>query len=120
MLVPPGIEGYTNSVMQRPDDFRARIAEAQALLADAGYGPGGRPFPTIEIHYNTMEMHKQIAEQIADTWKSELGVSAKLLNQEWKVYLDTQSSKNYDVSRSAWIGKTNTASMDLVRGLVNR
>ena len=109
-LVPPGIAGYANATMAHrggdgvDSDMRENVAEARALLADAGYGPGGRSFPTIEIHYNTMEMHKAIAEQISDTWKAELGISAKLLNQEWKVYLDTQSSKNYDVSRSAWIG----------------
>jgi len=33
-----------------------------------------------------------------------LGIDAKLLNQEWKVYLDTQNTITYDVSRSAWIG----------------
>ncbi|MEM9382289.1 MAG: ABC transporter substrate-binding protein, partial [Planctomycetota bacterium] len=46
----------------------------------------------------------QIAIVIADAWSKYLGISAKLLNQEWKVYLDTQSSLGYDVSRSAWIG----------------
>ena len=33
-----------------------------------------------------------------------LGIKTSLLNQEWKVYLDTQSNLDYDVSRSAWIG----------------
>ena len=47
---------------------------------------------------------RNIAEVIADSWKRNLGVDAKLLNQEWKVYLDTQSNLQYDVSRSAWIG----------------
>ena len=34
----------------------------------------------------------------------DLGIDAKLLNQEWKVYLDTQNTVTYDVSRSSWIG----------------
>ena len=37
-------------------------------------------------------------------WKEELNIDVALENQEWKVYLDTQNSKNYDLSRSAWIG----------------
>ncbi|MEM7517175.1 MAG: ABC transporter substrate-binding protein [Planctomycetota bacterium] len=45
-----------------------------------------------------------IAIVIADAWAKNLGVNVKLLNQEWKVYLDTQSTLGYDVSRSAWIG----------------
>ena len=48
--------------------------------------------------------HKDIAEVLADTWKRELGLNAKHLNQEWKVYLDTQRTISFDVSRSAWIG----------------
>ena len=60
--------------------------------------------PTIELLYNTNETHKDIAEVLADTWKRELGLNAKHLNQEWKVYLDTQRTISYDVSRSAWIG----------------
>ncbi len=78
--------------------------EARRLLAEAGYGEGGKPFPKLEIHFNTSETHKDVAEVIMDAWKRELGIDIKLKNQEWKVYLDTQKSLEYDVSRSAWIG----------------
>jgi len=47
---------------------------------------------------------RDIAEVVAESWRRNLGINAKLQNQEWKVYLDTQSSLEYDVSRSAWIG----------------
>lgn len=98
-LVPPGMPGYQAVTMGS-----SNVAEAKALLAEAGFGPGGAPFPTIEIHYNTLESHRDIAEIVAESWRSNLGIEAKLLNQEWKVYLDTQSNLQYDVSRSAWIG----------------
>lgn len=98
-LVPPGMNGYTSVNMGS-----SNIAEARALLAEAGYGPDGAPFPTMEIHYNTDEAHRDIAEVVAESWRANLGIEAKLLNQEWKVYLDTQSTLGYDVSRSAWIG----------------
>lgn len=80
------------------------LVEARRLLADAGYGKGGKPFPKLEIHFNTSETHKDVAEVIMDAWKRELGIDIKLKNQEWKVYLDTQKSLQFDVSRSAWIG----------------
>ncbi len=108
--VPPGIEGYRNAEMAHASaaDYQAGleqdIVEAKRLLAEAGFGPGGKQLPTIEIHYNTQETHKDIAEVIADSWKRHLGLKVKLLNQEWKVYLDTQSNLDFDVSRSAWIG----------------
>jgi oligopeptide transport system substrate-binding protein len=112
-LVPYGMTGYAaqqlaHASSQDPRGYDAGLAadqeEARRLFAEAGYGPGARPFPTIEIHYNTSETHRDIAEVIADTWKRVLGIDAKLLNQEWKVYLDTQRTLGYDVSRSAWIG----------------
>ena len=103
-LVPPGMAGYTVAEMTRDEDPAANAEEARRLLAEAGYGPKGKPFPIIEVHYNTSETHATIALVIADAWSRELGIRAKLLNQEWKVYLDTQSTINYDVSRSAWIG----------------
>ena len=80
------------------------MEEAKRLIEEAGYGPGGKRLPTIEILYNTSETHRDIAEVLADSWKRNLGLTAKLLNQEWKVYLASQSSIDYDVSRSAWIG----------------
>ena len=37
-------------------------------------------------------------------WKKNLGVETRLVNQEWKVYIDAQHSMNYQISRSAWSG----------------
>jgi oligopeptide transport system substrate-binding protein len=79
---------------------------ARQLLADAGY-PDGKGLPPIEILYNTMEDHKRIAEAVQQMWKKNLGVDARLLNQEWKVYLDSMHSMNYQVARQGWIGDYN-------------
>ena len=59
--------------------------------------------PTIELLYNTSENHRAIAEAIQQMWKNTLGVNISLLNQEWKVYLDMQHSKNYTMERAGWI-----------------
>ncbi|MAF66121.1 MAG: hypothetical protein CMJ84_10760 [Planctomycetes bacterium] len=116
-FVPPGLPGYGKVEMAseaaRGFATGAEVAEAgfardveraRELLAEAGFGPDGAELPTIEIHYNTDETHKDVAEVIADGWKKRLGLNVKLLNQEWKVYLDTQKTRTFDVSRSAWIG----------------
>ncbi|MEM8712092.1 MAG: peptide ABC transporter substrate-binding protein [Planctomycetota bacterium] len=103
-LVPPGMTGYSGSEMPHGTSYEEDLARAAELIAEAGYGPGGKKFPTIEVHYNTSDAHRDIAIVIADAWAKNLGINVKLLNQEWKVYLDTQASLGYDVSRSAWIG----------------
>ncbi len=96
-FVPSGITGYTVSKAVEYDPERAR-----ELLAQAGY-PGGEGFPEAEILINTSENHRRIAEAIQAMWREKLGVEIGIFNQEWKVYLDSQSSLNYDISRSGWI-----------------
>lgn len=97
-FTPPDTVGYTSRTSLRYDPEAAR-----RLLAEAGY-PGGKGFPAFEILYNTSEAHKAIAEAIQQMWKRELGIEIRLLNQEWKVYLDTEKRLDYEVSRAGWIG----------------
>ncbi len=97
-FTPPNTAGYTSRARHVED-----IGAAKKLLAEAGY-PEGKGLPTLEIHFNTQEAHKAIAEAIQQMWKKNLGVETRLVNQEWKVYMDSQHSMNYQISRSAWIG----------------
>jgi oligopeptide transport system substrate-binding protein len=97
-LTPPDTKGFTPRAQVKFD-----IEGAKQLLAEAGF-PGGRGLPTIEIHYNTSENHRAIAETIQQMWKRNLGIETTLRNEEWKVYLDSQSHTNYVVSRAGWTG----------------
>ena len=36
-------------------------------------------------------------------WKNELNIDISLINQEWKVYLDTTTQKNFTMSRRGWV-----------------
>lgn len=106
-FVPYGIQDATSD-----KDFRDvggefftdnNIEEAKALIEEAGY-PDGKGFPEFQLLYNTSEAHKSIAEAIQQMWKKNLGIQCKLINQEWKVYLDNRSKLQYDVARAGWIG----------------
>jgi oligopeptide transport system substrate-binding protein len=97
-MTPPGTMGYFPESTLNFDPEAAK-----RLLAEAGY-PNGEGFPPIEILYNTNEGHRKIAVALQEMWKNYLNIDIKLLNQEWKVYLATESAGDYQISRGGWIG----------------
>ncbi|GAB4173965.1 MAG: peptide ABC transporter substrate-binding protein [Terrimicrobiaceae bacterium] len=97
-FVPPGIDGYTGSGSLPYDPDAAR-----ALLAEAGY-PGGEGFPLTTYLYNESQQNESIAIELRDMWTKELGVTVNLARQEWKVYLNSLSSLDYEIARSSWVG----------------
>lgn len=97
-LTPPGTLGF-DAGPQFPSDIPA----AQALLAEAGF-PGGQGMAPIEILYPSSDNGRIICEALQQMWRKNLGIDVRLYNQEWKVYLDTMNTGNYDLAWSAWIG----------------
>ena len=76
---------------------------ARKLLAEAGF-PGGQGFPRLSVLYNTSESHRAIAQAVQHMWKTELGIDIELMNQDWKVYLNTVKQLDYDIARGSWLG----------------
>ncbi len=97
-FTPPNAGGY-NAEARLPHDPKL----ARQLLAEAGF-PEGKNFPTFELLYNTSESHRTIAVAIQQMWKTELGIDIELHNQEWKAYLSTRESGEFDILRAAWFG----------------
>ncbi|MEL4013583.1 peptide ABC transporter substrate-binding protein [Dryocola clanedunensis] len=83
-------------------------AQAKTLLQAAGYGPN-KPLQ-LTLLYNTSENHQKIAIAVASMWKKNLGVAVKLQNQEWKTYIDSRNTGNFDVIRASWVGDYNEPS----------
>lgn len=94
-----GVELHNPEYASWPRD--KRIAEAKKLLSEAGYNES-HPL-VFNLLYNTSESHQRIAIAASSMWKKNLGVEAKLQNQEWKTMLDTMHTHNFDAVRYAWI-----------------
>ena len=78
------------------------VEEAQALLAEAGY-PGGEGFPEFVLLYNTSEGHQTVAELVQEMFKTNLGITCTLENQEWAVFQDTRTQGDYEMARGGWL-----------------
>jgi oligopeptide transport system substrate-binding protein len=93
----PGNSGYTPGAK-----LEGSIADAKRLLAEAGY-PDGKGMPTLELLYNTHDGHRSVGEAIQAMWRTNLGVELTLHNQEWKVYIDSHQSHNFQLTRWSWL-----------------
>ncbi|MBD2779154.1 peptide ABC transporter substrate-binding protein [Xenorhabdus sp. 38] len=87
---------------------KERDEQARTLLKDAGFGPKN-PLK-ISLLYNKLENNQRIAIAIGSEWKKKLGVEVKLVNQEWKTYVDNRNTGNFDVVRASWTGDYNEPS----------
>ncbi len=115
-ISPPNLEGYDVPVPEYASwTQEQRVAEARRLLAEAGYGPGGKPL-RIEILYNTQERHRQIAIAAGAMWKQTLGIDVTLDNQEWKVVLERMAQKDFPgLLRRTWIASIPVDHLKLLR-----
>lgn len=103
-LVPDGLPDYEPPT---PDYAAASQAEREAMArefyAEAGYSEAA-PLE-VELRYNTSENHRKIAVAVAAMWKQVLGVRTRLINEEFRVFLQNRRLKrNTEIFRAGWIG----------------
>jgi len=102
--VPPGVASYTP---QTPEwaawPVERRLAEARRLYAEAGYS-ATQPLD-VELRYNTGDNHKRVALAVSWMWRQALGVRTRLVNEEYKVFLQNRRSRLHtQLFRADWIG----------------
>lgn len=84
----------------QPKNILSESAElARERLAAAGY-PGGEGLPSIELLYTSGDNNQLQAMQ--QMWQTNLGVRVELLNQEWKVFLDSVANLHYQIASGGW------------------
>lgn len=101
-FAPPGA-GHN---YQPPPSPEFDPAAASKLLAEAGF-PGGRGLPRVEYLYLPLPVEKNIAIELQDMWKKNLGVEVNLVKQEQKVWLASMRELSYQLCRSSWVGDYN-------------
>ena len=106
-LNPPGINDYN---APRPDyadwPMEKRIAEARRLYRESGYSEG-KPLE-VELRFNTGDNHRRVALAVSSMWQKHLGVRTRLVNEEWKVFLQNRRQAAVtQVFRAAWVGDFN-------------
>ncbi len=100
-LTPPGTGGY-----EPPTGLARDPDQARSLLAEAGY-PAGKGLPRISYLYSEGELNEGLAVEMQAMFRRELGVEIDLQRQEWKVYLRSMSTLEYDLCRATWVGDYN-------------
>jgi len=96
-LVPPGMYD------QKPTGQRNMSADperAKALLQQSGVNTFDLE---LELLYNNSENQRKVALAVAAMWRQNLGIRARLRNQEWKVFVSARRSPDRQVFRSGWI-----------------
>lgn len=98
-LTPPNCGGYTADKALAFD-----AAEAQRLLAAAGF-PNGRGFPKLELRfYPQGDAGQPVAEVVQQMWRKTLGLEVALVSQEMRVVLDARKSGDYHILLGEWGG----------------
>jgi len=99
-FVSPVVEEYEvarASIADMP--MSERMAEAQRLMADAGYS---RSNPlTFELAYDTQEENRKIAVAMKSMW-SAIGVDAQLMDTEFRNLNRKARTRDFDIMRWAW------------------
>ncbi|MCL1623525.1 ABC transporter substrate-binding protein [Moraxella sp. Tifton1] len=109
-LTPYYTQGMTKVV---PDWAKLPMAErakmANDLLAQAGYSQQ-KP-AKIEILYSTSEAGKRLTSAILSLYKQYLpNANISIINQEWKMFLDTRDQGNFQMAAAAWCADYNEPS----------
>lgn len=104
-LVPYGMNVAGEDFRDAAGDYglgeAAKIEEAKALLAEAGY-PNGEGFPdTVFATYASPPIQK-LLEAIQQMWKKNLNIDVEIAVSEWKVYYPEVQKVEYQIAQMGW------------------
>jgi oligopeptide transport system substrate-binding protein len=108
-FVPPGAWNYTPQSFEWAEmSDPERLSAAQRLYREAGYSVK-KPL-RIRLLFNSSPNIKQMAIAIASMWHEGLGIEVELVDEEFRVFLDSQKdASRWDVIRLGWNADYNDA-----------
>jgi len=106
-LVPPSVASHVAADPQgRPLDRAARERRARTAWEAAGTRPD-----SIELTYDSGDVHRQVALAVRSMWQEVLGLEVTLRQLEWKAFLDQRTDRDsWQVMRFVWVGDYDDAS----------
>ena len=105
-FVPPGTAGAQAGprLTWAKLSFAERQAQARALLAQAGYGPA-RPLK-FELKVGAAPDTQLLAQAVQADWR-QIGVEAKLVQNESQILFAALGQRDFQASFVAWVGDYN-------------
>ena len=89
-----------------------RRKKAKELLAEAGYGPGGKPIKLTYNFINSGQDPKRQAVAMQAMWK-QIGVDVELNAKDFAIHYDLLKTSNFEMSFAGWIYDYNDAMSQL-------
>jgi peptide/nickel transport system substrate-binding protein len=94
--VNPAMGYFFDTAINETSEQRFDVAEAQRLLADAGF-PNGEGFPTLKLL--TTPDGKREGEILADILKKNLNITIELDLKDWTVLVELFDKMDFDLAR---------------------
>ena len=92
----------TEGGMLLSNDFEACVAQAQALMAEAGY-PGGEGFPVLTCTYsNTYADYDIVFAYLKEVWEENLGITVQLEPTDNAVMNELRNFVRFDITPQGW------------------
>lgn len=104
-------------------DYAANIAEAQVLLAEAGY-PGGEGLPVISCTFsNSSADYAIVFEYLQRAWKENLGVDVTIESMEKSAMTELRDAGKFEITPQNWgadyMDASNMLSIFVTGNLIN-
>ena len=85
------------------EGLELNVAEAERLIAEAGY-PQGKGLPALVIRITPSPEASRIAGHMAEAWYTLLGIRATVHEVPYGQYFQSLKLNDYDVGSTTWIG----------------
>jgi len=97
-IVPPGMMGYDAGF----EGLTYDVAAAKALLAEAGYGPGGNPIKVVVTLPGSSGEMAAYLTAVLYQWKENLGAEVEVRQLDGDAYFDRLDEEKDDVFFFGW------------------